>query len=57
MRALSISSFFVKYIAMWASFCLLAAFILPRVVVGIEYLTNVKDSPAILKISAKRRDL
>ena len=26
-----------------------------RVAVGVEYLTDVKDSPAILKISAKRR--
>jgi hypothetical protein len=27
-----------------------------RVVVGVEYLTDVKDSPAILRISAKRRN-
>jgi hypothetical protein len=33
-----------------------AELVKPRVVVGVEYLTNAKDSPAILKISAKRRD-
>lgn len=32
-----------------------ADFVKDRVVVGVEYLTNIKDSPEVLKISAKRR--